>query len=83
MCLHARPGQDLREEHGRKYCNYFGNVKLGYSYESYLDQIAQITPYLYTLARFRLGAHNLAIERGAWRGKSRTERCCTIIVCDG
>lgn len=69
--------QDLREEHGRKYSTYFEDVKQGYSFEAYLDQVTH-SPCMYTLVKFRLGAHYLAIETGAWQGKPRVERYCTF-----
>jgi hypothetical protein len=69
--------QDLREGRGRKFCTYFEEVKEGYSFEPYVDQLA-ISEYAAKLAKFRVGSHKLAIETGSWRRIARDERTCQI-----
>ncbi|GAQ86738.1 Reverse transcriptase-related protein [Klebsormidium nitens] len=69
--------QDLREGYGRKFCTYFEDVKEGYSFESFIDEIG-VSKYFDTLAKFRVGAHKLAIETGSWQGIAREERLCQV-----
>lgn len=65
--------QDLREENGTKYVTYFENVKEGYSFEPYLNNLSRF-PFLHTLARFRVGCHKLAV--GRWQGIDGARRVC-------
>lgn len=67
----------MREEGGTRYRTYFANVKEGYSFEPYLDSLGRL-PFLHTLAKLRMGCHNLAVETGRWQRIDRAKRLCQV-----